>query len=488
VDRHASHAILDEQTRLAVAVHSEVAAHPGESGVHPMSHGLEAFAVRIALARAAQRTLDLQYYDFHDDDTGAALLTELLAAADRGVRVRLLLDDLHTAGHDDLLIAVNSHPNLEVRLFNPFVHRHARWVDYLGAFSRLDCRMHNKSMTADSKVSVVGGRNIGDEYFGASAELDFTDFDVIAIGPVVAQVSAEFDEYWNSDVVYPLSALEHGAVSKQSLAKTREELAQRAQALRATPFASAMAPSDLARSLQQKDVTLYWGRATVIADLPPKVLRPAKDSSTHAMPQLRARLDGSHRELILISAYFIPGESGTRWLQDLSTRGVRVTILTNSFEATDVRSVTAAYSRYREPLVRSGVELYEFKPTNPVGPKGKRGVSTSSLHAKTYLADAHTLFVGSMNLDPRSAALNTEMGVIIESDSLGAQIRDSLLPALPDIAYHVQLDSRADSKGRLVWVTREQGHEVRYESEPGVSFLNSIAETFERVLPMEDQL
>ena len=480
VQRSATLAILDtSQTRLGLAVGEHLATHPGLSGFSPLQKGTDAYVARIALARAAERTLDVQYYDFHSDALGAALLYELLAAADRGVRVRLLLDDLHTAGKDEMLAAVDSHPNLEVRLFNPFVHRHARWLDFLGSFSRVNRRMHNKSMTADSQMTIVGGRNIGDEYFAAPASLQFSDFDVMAMGPVVPEVSAEFDQYWNSDVAFPLAPiLGTSSSTPLSLPEARRSLEEHLQQLRSTPYAGALTSTDLARSMKQREVTIYWGRASLIADRPEKVTLPPEDSSTHAMPKLREHLDQAHSELILVSPYFVPGKTGSRWLQEVAHRGVAVKILTNSNNATDVPGVAAAYSKYRPELLRAGIEIYEFKPSIGGELKQEHEDSSksakSSLHAKTYMVDARTIFVGSMNLDPRSAALNTEMGLIIDSDALCSMLRDGLLAQLPELAYHVQLDTTTAAQGKLVWSARESGQEKRYTAEPGLSCLEFL--------------
>jgi cardiolipin synthase C len=496
VERHPSQAILDTgETHLGVAVAPELARHPGKSGFHPMGSGPDAFVARVALVRAAERTLDVQYYAFHIDKIGDALLKELLDAADRGVRVRLLLDDLNNSGNDEILAAVDSHPNVEVRLFNPFVHRKARWLDYLSDFSRINRRMHNKSITADSQITVVGGRNIGDEYFAASTELTFNDFDVIALGPVVAAVSAEFDAYWNSDVVYPLPALKVGGPSAAAkLPEVRRKLAEQVQTLSTTPYAAALHATDLAQSLRQHDLSVYWGTGTVISDQPGKVSQPREDSSTHAIPKLREVLDQSTQEMILVSPYFVPGKSGMRWLQDQLHRGVAVKILTNSFAATDVRPVASAYSSYRKDLLNAGVELYELKPSlnrqsgakSGEHPKSEKSAK-SSLHAKVYLSDARRLFVGSMNLDPRSAALNTEMGLVIDSDAFGADMRERFLSQLPGAAYRVELDA-TDSGRRLVWVTTENGREVRYDSEPEMGSWDKFLRAMQRLLPIEKQL
>ena len=481
-------------TRLGLAVAPDLARHPGDSGYHPTNLGTDAFVARVLLARAAERSLDVQYYDFHADNTGAAFIHELLAAADRGVQVRLLLDDLHTAGRDDVLAVVDSHPNIELRLFNPFVNRGARWLDFLGDFSRVNRRMHNKSMTADNQVSIVGGRNIGDEYFAAPSEVEFSDFDVVAIGPVVSEVAREFENYWSSSVVYsPASLKLHVDPAKGGLAGARRRLETTIESLKSTPYAKDLQSSDLARALQRHELSLFWGSGAVIADEPLKVTLPTADSSTHAMPKLAEIFKQAQHELILVSPYFIPRHDGMEWLKAVAGRGVRVMILTNSTAASDVKIVSSSYALYREELLRAGIELYEFKHTLAVEgdhrhseklPKSSR----SSLHAKVYVADARTLYVGSLNLDPRSIDLNTEMGIMITSDALGADVRNRLLARLPEIAYRVELDSGADPMGRLVWVTKENGREVRLDSEPAVSGWGKFMRGLQQALPIEHLL
>ena len=279
------------------------------------------------------------------------------------------------------------------------------------------------------------------------------------------------------------------------LREVRLKLAKSVQTLTTTPYAAALRATDLAHSLMQHDVSLFWGTGTLIADQPSKVTLPAEDSSTHAMPKVRKVLDQSTEELILVSPYFVPGKTGKRWLQDLVHRGVAVKILTNSFAATDVRIANSAYARYRKDLLRAGVELYELKPSlneqsMPTQEEHSKSAKSakSSLHAKTYVSDGHRLLIGSMNLDPRSSALNTEMGLVIDSETLGANIRDRFLSQLPDAAYRVELDTRADPKGRLVWVTTENGQEARYDAEPGLKSFDKFLRVLEYVLPIENQL
>jgi putative cardiolipin synthase len=489
------HPVLDtSQTSLGLAAAPELALHPGLSGYHPINLGTDAFVARILLARAAERTLDVQYYDFHADKTGAAFIHELLAAADRGVHVRLLLDDLHTSGRDDVLAAVDSHPNVEVRLFNPFANRGARWLDFLTDFSRVNRRMHNKSMTADNEMTVVGGRNIGDQYFAAPTDVEFSDFDVVAIGPVVSQVSAEFENFWYSSEAYTTASLKLGSkLSKDALAQARQELEKNLQSLKTTPYAKDLPSNDLVRAVKQHEISLYWGSGAVIADEPGKVMLPPSDPTTHAMPEVSKILEQAQHELILVSPYFIPRKKGMKWLEGIAGRGVHVIILTNSSAANDVKIVASSYALYREELLRAGIEIYELKHTLAVHGSGSHQEklpksSRSSLHAKVYIADGRTVFVTSLNLDPRSIDLNTEMGIMVTSDTLGSAVRDSLVTRLPEIAYRLELDTTRYPNGRLVWITQENGREVRLYSEPAMSFWGKLSRGLQQALPIEGLL
>lgn len=484
-------------TLIARTVAPKLAAHPGQSVFYPLMSGTDAFAMRIALARTAQRSLDVQYYIFEPDSTGLTLMAEIMAAADRGVRVRVLLDDIHLAGQDGPLSAIDAHPNVEVRLFNPFASRNVRLFEYVTDFRRIDRRMHNKSMTADNQLTIVGGRNIGDAYYGA-ADTDFTDLDLLAAGPVVPQVSAVFDDYWNSEAVYPLSALakplggDEAATQQQKL---RSYLDEHAVAMRATPYGKSVLETGIVKLIQQDSLPAYWGNATVIADQAAKVLHPPEDNSTHAIPKLAKILEGAQHDLTLISPYFVPPDSAMTWLIDMQKRGVQVRILTNSFGATDVSAVHAGYAPKRRALLEAGVILYELKPTayaelaKEKKSRGPGGSSRASLHAKTYMVDRHELFIGSLNLDPRSARLNTEMGIVVDSrelcDMLGQGVDDSLL----DAAYQVVLATDpATGATSLQWVTRENGVIRTYTSEPDMNAWDKFKQGVLRLLPVESEL
>lgn len=491
-----SHALTDTaSTRLGQALAPGQAQHPGESVFYPLSSGPDALVARLALARGAERSLDLQYYIFDADLTGKTLLGAVVAAADRGVRVRLLLDDLHLSGQDRALAAIDAHPNIEVRLFNPFANRGARWLDFATSFRRLDRRMHNKSMTADNQLSVVGGRNIGDPYFSADAASDFTDFDVLAGGPVVQQVSAVFDDYWNGAASYPAAALLPAPDDAQAEVEAlRKYLDREAEQARGGEYAQELFTSGIVRALEAGKLPAYWGRGTVIADQAVKVTLPPEDDSTHAIPKLARLLGSAQQELSLVSPYFVPDRKSVEWLAALAQRGVHVRILTNSYAATDVSAVHAGYAPTRQALLEAGVELYELKPSAyaEMARTGHRSLiskSRASLHAKSYMVDRHLLFVGSLNLDPRSARLNTEMGVVLDSAALCATLSTGLDDKLLDVAYKVMLEADpASGQQQMVWVTREDGLLRTYRSEPDMGFFQHLGQGLLRLLPLHEEL
>lgn len=442
--RSTSVAVQDtEGTLLGAALRPQVQAHPQLTGVVLLANGAEAFAARTALADAAQRTLDLQYYIWRHDATGTQLFEALRRAAARGVRVRLLLDDNNTAEIEDLLRALDALPNIEVRLFNPFVHRRLRLLDFLTDFPRVNRRMHNKSFTADNQVSIVGGRNIGDEYAGTGAGTVFVDLDVLAVGEVVPQVSRDFDRYWASASSYPLAALLQGA-PRDSPAK-------------AGPIALATSESArssvLVRDLLAGRLALHWAPVAMVSDDPAKGLGRAATQDL-LWAQLQAVMPNASREVQLVSPYFVPRGRGAYLLMSLALHGRRVTVLTNALEATDVPAVHGGYASWRRPLLEAGVELYELKrqaaaPAQLRGPVSA-GSSSSSLHAKTFVVDRSDLFVGSFNFDPRSARLNTEIGFVIHAPPLAAAVADGLAQRLPEAAYRLRLRD-----GAIEWV--EQG-------------------------------
>ncbi len=472
------------RTALAAAVRPRVAAHPGQSGLRTLLDGREALAARLALADAAQRSLDVQYFIWNKDMSGKVLLEHLFRAADRGVRVRLLLDDLGVMPGDDELLAIDSHPNIEVRMFNPVALRSPRLLGMIADFGRINKRMHNKSFTADGQVSIVGGRNIGDEYFEAHTVMNFADFDVAVIGPVVKEVSDQFDLYWNNQSAIPIAALARQNTTPEQLAAKRAALIAYHETAADSAYAQSLRDSEFARQLRNRNVPYYWGKATIVEDHPDKVVTSAGKTETHLAPQLREVVDKTKRELFLVSPYFVPGKQGVELLSGVRQRGARVVVITNSLASTDGVPVHSKYQLYRKALVEAGVELYEIKPT--AGAQLKRrfrepaGSSTGGLHAKTFTFDRRIGFIGSYNLDPRSSKLNTEMGVLFNCPALARRLPETTERELSRNAYRVELDGK-----RLIWVTREGDKEVRYHSEPDANLMKRIKAQVISWLPIE---
>lgn len=465
-------------TRLGRAVEAVAAQHPGMSGVYPLLDSRNAFAARMLLARAAERSLDVQYYIWHDDVSGRLLFRELREAAERGVRVRLLLDDNGVSGLDAALAGIDAHRNIEVRLFNPFAIRGAlRWLGYVTDFPRLNRRMHNKSFTADNQATIVGGRNVGDEYFDAVEEgLVFVDLDALAVGPVVREVSDDFDRYWASASAYPVDRLLEGV---------RAELPQEPGDGRAERYLQAVRALPFVQDLLQGRLAFEWARVRLLSDDPAKGLGRAHDSAL--LPYKLGELLGEPtKDVELVSAYFVPAETGTALFTGMARRGIKVRILTNALEATDVVPVHAGYAKRRRALLEAGVTLYELRRLSPARhgePELPRpsGSSASSLHAKTFAVDGARVFIGSFNFDPRSARLNTEMGFVIESRALAQNIAAAFERGIPAAAYEVRLTA----DGRLCWIERKGGQEVRHATEPGASLWQRALVRLLAWLPVE---
>ena len=487
--RTASFALADTSgTPLAIAIAPLAAAHPGKSGIHALANPNDAFAARMLLAAAARRSLDAQYYIWHADATGMLLLEALREAARRGVRVRLLVDDQNTKDTQAILQALGAEPNLEIRLYNPFAQRKMRAAGYLTDFERLNRRMHNKSFNADNHAAVVGGRNIGNEYFAAGHEVPFIDLDVLAVGTVVPQVSAEFDLYWNSASAYPSVPLLGSPPADAAAA-----LDARFAAVRASPeaqsYIAAARDAPLIRDLLDRRLAFEWTDARVVRDDPAKTLDREARKDVLLLAQLLAGAEGPKSSFDLVSPYFVPGERGTAALSALAQRGVRVRVLTNSFAGTDVSVVHSGYAKRRCALARAGVKLYELKPSPAVvaakrrhGDDDDKGGSKASLHAKTFAADGERIFVGSFNFDPRSALLNTEMGLVISSPTLARHLGRVFDDAVPANAYEVRPREGQDC---VEWIERTAAGELRHDTEPGTSWGRRAWLAFLAALPLD---
>ena len=467
-------------TTLAATIRPLVAAHPGVSGLVALDEGGDAFAARIQLADAAEHSIDAQYYIWHHDNAGTLLLQALLRAADRGVKVRLLLDDNNTDGLDDVLAALDTHRCIEVRVFNPFRWRRFRWLGLLADFARLNRRMHNKSFTVDGVATLVGGRNIGDEYFGTGEGVQFVDLDVFAIGPVVDDVAADFERYWRCESAKPLARV---------LGTRRADAATIAHLQSAAP--AWPEPEDSLRPRCVADLLcgcaeFEWATTRLISDDPAKVLGRARRRGL-AWPKLREILGSPKRTLHVVSPYFVPTLVGVEFFAGLARQGVQVSVLTNSLEATDVAAVHAGYAKRRAPLLRAGVRLFEMRRliALPRTRRRRRVVrSSASLHAKTFAIDGERVFIGSFNFDPRSALLNTEMGFMIDSPAMARRVAQSFDTDLAEHAYVVHLEAHA----HLRWQAREDDRDQTLRHEPGATLWRRAFVRLLSWLPIEHLL
>jgi putative cardiolipin synthase len=459
---------------------------PGYSGFYFLNDGVEALGARLILARAAESSIDVQYYYVLPDITGYLLFRELIEAANRGVRVRILLDDIETKGYEDLFAVLSTNPNIEIRLSNPFANRSARGLNALSDFQRINHRMHNKSITFDNTVTIVGGRNIGAEYFDASSEFNYGDLDVLAVGPVADLVSTEFDIYWNANSSVPVTAF----VEPDESAAKKEKLLGRVEAAvveaKSTPYAAALQMT-LGDLLFSKDSSeLHWAPAQVVFDRPYGEVAVDGVEATEVLAGILAdAIADTQTELFVVSPYFVPGDSGVAGFRKLRERGVRCVVITNSLASTDVAAVYGGYKKYQKALLEIDVELWEVMAF-PEKPGNRRGTSTErrSLHAKTFVADRKLLFVGSFNWDPRSAGINSEMGVLIDSEQLGLTLVEGVESVLSGSAWQLRLSE----KGKVEWIGREDGKQVIYSKPPQSSIWRRMEAWFTALDAIEGQL
>ncbi|HRI13437.1 MAG TPA: phospholipase D family protein [Verrucomicrobiota bacterium] len=474
------------------------AEHPGESGFYILNSGVEAFAARIALIESARQTIDLQYYIIHGDDSGKMIIERLLAAADRGVRVRILVDDIYTVKADAKIAVLAVHPQVEIRLFNPWKYRGGGFsyaFNFLSDSKRLNHRMHNKLFVVDNAALIMGGRNLGDEYFGLNADFTFADLDVLGIGPVAAEASEHFDRYWNSEWAVPIAARRDLRPTQSDLDALRAQLAADRVALRDSRFGENAANTEFIREIKEHRIQLYYAPATVLADAPDKVVsNRKKDRAEFLMAQIRRTVPRAEKELLLCSPYFVPGKEGVHYLESMSTNGVDIRILTNAQEAGDVSVVHSGYAPYRVDLLRAGIHLYELKrvsdPSREKFASQKFGSANASLHTKCLISDRRHVFIGSLNLDPRSMERNTETGVIIESAEIGQKLGTLFERGIaPDASYRVVLeDGPNGSSSDLEWISTEGGQERRFKTEPGTTWFQRFKIKIMSLLPIESQI
>ena len=489
-NREESYAYQDtEATRIGKSLQLSRSQGIHGDGFVLLDSGLDAFVARATLADMADRSIDVQYYLYHDDLVGKLFTAVLLKAADRGVRVRVLIDDMDMSDRDDDIIAFDHHPNIQVRIFNPFNRDISRNSQFITGFGSVTRRMHNKSFTVDNVASILGGRNIGNEYFAANSSVEFADLDVLAVGAVVKDVSRAFDLYWNNELAYPAKTIIKARPTEEVMQASLEKFLGFFEEEKTSEYITALKDSDLAKSIRRGRVDYYIGNATVLVDHPDKIASDRDASELQLRTQLKPYFDKLEQELIIVSPYFVPGKEGVEFLKELVDRGVKVVILTNSLASNDVAAVHAGYKKYRKDLLRAGVELYEMnkKLTRAQRKQRKResGSSKASLHAKTFVLDRSRVFIGSLNLDPRSFYENSEIGLILESPEVAGYMATTLSDEFQRDAFRLEL--RDDGK-KILWHGFENGTPVTFDSDPYASLWRRFSVSFLSFLPIESQL
>ena len=470
----------EDDTRLGQALLPLIITNPDRTGVIPIADGRDALVARILLARAATETIDVQYYIWQTDTTGWLLLDELRKAAKRGVRVRMLLDDNGIPGLDNVLADLAAMENIEIRLFNPFTMRKPKLVSYVFDFFRLNRRMHNKSMTVDGLATVIGGRNIGDIYFAYGEGTAYFDYDVLAVGPGAASVSQNFNDYWTSGSSY--DALDILAPSNDGIAEMDKAVALAAQSARGSEYAKALDNAPVISGVIAGEDLLEWTTVKLFSDDPAKGLGQAT-SGDLLITRLTQAMGQPKRSLDLVSAYLIPGQVGTALFQEFLSNGVKTRLVTNSLEANDVPIVHSAWKGYRNQLVRAGADVLELRarPGQPDTSSLTQILtsSQSSLHAKTFAVDEERIFIGSFNFDPRSAALNTEMGFLVDSPTIARSLSVALDES--QVFYRVF----EDKDGKIRWSGTEDKAPKEWMIEPNTSVFQRTLVNIMSYLPLE---
>ena len=474
-----------ESTRLGQFFGPAADEHPGLSGFSLLSHGREAFIARLALADLAERSLDMQYFSWDGDTTGRIIVDSVIKAADRGVRARLLVDDAFFKSSDAVKAALDAHPNVEIRLFNPLTNRRWSILDFILDFGRVNRRMHNKLMVADNAAAIVGGRNIGDIYYGVNTIANYRDLDVLAVGPVVRDLSGVFDRFWNSPSTVPIAAIvnrTYGAADLDAiLVRLREAIATADY-----PYPIDQDLEELAAQSADLRDNLVWARGAVIADKPETIARGRE--SDEVVRFIRERVAQLKEELLVESPYFVLPAGAQATVKALHERDVRVRALTNSLASNDMLPAHSGYAKTRRRLLENGMELYELRPDTDAFRPGwslRSGRSPAALHTKAMAFDREAVFIGSFNLDPRSAVINTEAGLYIESPELAERLTAYMATGVvPANSYRVLLDPN----GKIVWETERDGQSVRYRDEPETGFRRRLVANLWKLLPINSQL
>jgi len=466
-------------TSIAQSVAKWTVAHDGQSGFYPLIHGNDALGARLRLLEAAERSVDVQYFLMKEDIAGRIFSAALLQAADRGVRIRFLLDDVFTTISDESLTHLNQHENIEVRLYNPIARGGIFYLNFLADFKRANRRMHNKSLTVDNRITIVGGRNIADEYFELRHDAEFLDFDVVAIGDVATDVSEVFNTFWNHVQSVPMEAFDD-KVKPGDFMAWRTEIDEHFKNAEQSIYLRAI-NSEIITSLVNDEIPLHPAGYAVITDDPDKLINKISDDQRTLVNYLAEVAAKSQSEIILVTPYFVPQEAGMNFWRSLSDRGIRVVVITNSLASNNHIAVHSGYSRHRRDIIEAGIELYEARvnAVRPASDSRSDAPEVLTLHTKAVIIDREMLFAGSLNLDPRSIDINSEMGILINAPTMVAPLANLILDDLAEFAYRVEIDDR----NKLTWRGHIDGTEVIETHEPQSSLWRRTKAFFLKIVP-----
>ena len=457
-----------------------VATHPGESGFYPVYDGIDSLALRLLMIQQAERTIDAQYFLIHDDLVGNVFLSALVQAADRGVRVRFLLDDIQAGGYEEGLAALETHENLEIRIFNPLGNRSVKALNVF-SMSRISRRMHNKSLTVDNQMTLIGGRNIANEYFDANPGEKFGDLDVLTIGPIVPEVSAMFDSYWNHQAAMPMPALvEVPEDAAERLATYVDRVSERREELEASKYAAAVDSSIL--DFVQTDASAFiFADYQLVFDSPDKAVPDKVDSIETITTQLSGSIMNAEKELFVVTPYFVLAKDNIEGFRELRGRNVEITVLTNSLASNNHAISHSGYIPSRKPMLEMGTNMYELRASTTMPSDQTKGIqeAKATLHAKVFAVDRERIFIGSFNWNQRSVNLDTELGVIIHSPEIATEFVELVSAGLPEQSYHVFLNE----KNKVRWKGIDDGQEVILTKEPQSGFGRRFNAGFLRIVP-----